>query len=209
MTWTKLGDEFLPAAAELTDGEYRTHVEALIWSSWRMLDLQISKGDVKRFAESPDVEAAIKGLVAKDWWEDRGDAWYVGLRWPEWQQSREQVTNRKAYLTEAKRRSRAHRKGDHSLCLPGCGGSTVASTVDPGRDGNAFAPPPGGAKAPFSGSTVDRTVDRSRGKRTATKAPPSRPPWCGECSEQYRRLEGPNGEDLGRCQKCHPEPDES
>jgi len=98
VTWTKLGDEFGPESADLTDAEYRTHVEALVYSSWRLLDLHVPKSEVRRFAGSPAAEAAVDGLVVKGWWEDRGDAWYIGVRFPEWQQERAQVETRRAYL---------------------------------------------------------------------------------------------------------------
>lgn len=158
MTWTKLGDEFPAAARELTDAEFRTHAEALCWSSMRLLDLRVPKADVRRFAESPDAELAVKGLVAKGWWADDGDAWNISLHFPEWQQDRAQVEHRRAYLAEAQRRSKRHRAGDHSLCLPGkCPqapspstsgstptstvDSTVGSTPDPGRVGSGQVPP--------------------------------------------------------------------
>jgi hypothetical protein len=134
VTWTKLGDEFPVEAKDLTDAEVRTHVEALCWSNWRLLDLHIPKGEVRRFAESRDAAAAVDGLVVKGWWEDRGDAWYIGVRFAEWQHDRSQVEHRRAYLAEAQRRSRRHKAGDHSLCLPGrckhAPPSTAVSTVD-------------------------------------------------------------------------------
>lgn len=154
MTWTKLGDEFPAAARELTDAELRTHVEALCWSSLRLLDLRIPKQDVRRFAESPDAAAAIDGLAAKGWWKDLGDEWDIGLKFADWQQERRQVEHRRTYLAEAQRRSRAHRAGDHSLCLPNCPevtrdgtrnstvDSTVDSTRDPGRVGSGTTYPP-------------------------------------------------------------------
>ena len=151
MTWTKLGDEWPAAARDLTDAEHRTHVDALCWSALRLLDLHVPKAEVRRFAESPDAETAVKGLVVKGWWEDHGDTWYIGVKFPEWQRDRAQVEHRRAYLAEAKRRSRAHRGGDHSLCLPGnCAAvtrestvdTTVDSTHDPGRDGSGPTDPP-------------------------------------------------------------------
>ena len=143
MTWTKLGDEFGPESAGLTDAEFRTHVEALIYSNWRLLDLHVPKSEVRRFAGSADAEAAVDGLVVKGWWDDRGDAWHVGVRFGEWQRDRAQVEARRAYLAEAQRRSRSHKAGDHSLCLPGrCSLSTVDSTVDPGRVGSGTTYPP-------------------------------------------------------------------
>jgi len=138
MTWTKLGDEFAVEARDLTDAEYRTHTEALIWSNWRLLDMMVPKRDLHRFAESPHAEAAVAGLVAKGWWQDHGRSWFVGVRFPEWQRDRAQVEHRRAYLSAAQRRSRKHKAGDHSECLPQSRcrqPSTVDSTVDPGRDG--------------------------------------------------------------------------
>jgi hypothetical protein len=142
VTWTKLGDEFGPESGELTNGEFRTHVEALIYSNWRLLDLYVPKSEIRRFAGTADVGADVDGLVAKGWWADAGPNWYIGVRFPEWQLDRAQVETRRAYLAEAQRRSRAHKSGDHSLCLPGSKcrttstvESTVDSTVDPGRDG--------------------------------------------------------------------------
>ena len=146
MTWTKLGDEFGPEAHDLTDAEFRTHVEALGWSNWRLLDLNVPKRDVLRFAESQDAAAAVEGLAAKGWWKDCGDYWHIGLRFAEWQRERSQVEARRVYLAEAKRRSRKHKAGDHSGCLPSAHcRSTVDATVDvtvvPGRDGTgAYAP---------------------------------------------------------------------
>ena len=146
MTWTKLGDEFPAEARKLTSDEFRTHVEALCWSSWRLLDLRIPKADVRRFAEVPDADTAVAGLVAKGWWADDGDAWDISLRFPEWQQDRAQVEHRRAYLAEAQKRSRLHRAGNHSQCLVGkcpqaprpstVDSTGLESTVDPGRVGS-------------------------------------------------------------------------
>jgi hypothetical protein len=153
VTWTKLGDEFPAEARNLTDAEFRTHVEALCWSSLRLLDLRIPKPDVRRFAESPDAPDAVVGLVAKGWWTDAGETWHIDVKFPQWQQERSQIEGRRAYLAEAQRRSRAHRAGDHSLCLAGkCPNATstvdsavdatVDSTLDPGRDGSGPTDPP-------------------------------------------------------------------
>jgi hypothetical protein len=118
MTWTKLGDEFPPEARDLTDAEFRTHVEALIWSNERLLDLVVPKRDVRRFAESAEAESAIPGLIAKGWWEDSGDNWYVGLRFADWQEERTDAERRREMNALRNRRYRKHRLGDHSVCDP-------------------------------------------------------------------------------------------
>lgn len=117
VTWTKLGDEFSDEARDLNDAEHRTHVDALGWSNRRGLDLLIPKRDLRKFGESPDAEAAASGLVAKGWWADRGDCWYVGLRFPEWQLERAVINQRREASALRMRRSRLHKAGDHSLCL--------------------------------------------------------------------------------------------
>jgi hypothetical protein len=174
VTWTKLGDEFPAAARELTSDEFRTHVEALCWSSWRLLDLRVPKADVRRFAEAPDTDAAVAGLVAKGWWGDEGEAWDIGLHFPEWQQDRAQVEKRRAYLAEAQKRSRAHRAGDHSTCLPGkCPYanrvSTVDSADDPGRGGTGPPDPP----APLLSQTPSQKQNR---RGTTPRTPRGHPP---------------------------------
>ena len=73
MTWTKLGEEFSDAARDLSDAAFRTHIEALMWSNRRGLDLQVPKRDLKRFAETDDPDTAVKALVAAGWWQDCGD----------------------------------------------------------------------------------------------------------------------------------------
>jgi hypothetical protein len=154
VTWTKLGDEFSDEARDLTDAEYRTHSEALIWSNRRGLDLVIPKRDLKKFAESPDAETATEGLIAKDWWADEGDAWNVGLRFPEWQLESVVIRQRKEANALRVRRSRMHKAGDHSICMAGnCAAvtpdvmhydmrdETHYETHYPGRVGSGYRPP--------------------------------------------------------------------
>jgi hypothetical protein len=119
VTWTKLGDEYSDAAADLSDAAFRTHVEALGWSNRRLLDLVIPKRALRRFAETADPDAAVRELIASGWWEDRGDAWWIGCRFPEWQVERAVVEHRRNVSAETSRRHRMHRAGDHRLCDPG------------------------------------------------------------------------------------------
>jgi hypothetical protein len=116
--WTRLGDEFAFESQDLTDAEFRTHVEALMWSNWRGLDLLIPKGNLARFPESPDAEVAAVGLLAKGWWEDRGDCWYVGLRFPEWQRQRAAIEQEREAEVLRARQKRMHKAGDYSVWPP-------------------------------------------------------------------------------------------
>jgi hypothetical protein len=134
MSWTKLGDEFSDEARDLTDAEFRTHVEALNWSNRRLLDLMIPKRDLRRFAESRDAEAAAAGLVAKGWWSSLKAHWDIGLRFPEWQLERTVIEHRREGAALRKRRQRLHESGDHSTCIS-CSHVTRDGTRDPGRVG--------------------------------------------------------------------------
>jgi hypothetical protein len=141
VTWTKLGDEFSDEARSLTDAEFRTHVEALIWSNRRGLDLLIPVGDLKRFAESQDADKAAAGLVDKGWWEDWSKTvypvWWIGARFPEWQLERSVVEHRRNLAAMRQRRHRMHVAGDHRMCLSGrCPHVTRDVTRDPGRVGS-------------------------------------------------------------------------
>lgn len=118
MTWTKLGDEWPDEARDLSDAAYRTHVDALTWSNRRGLDLLVPKRDIKRFAETADPDTAIKELEHTGWWEDRGDAWFLGLRFADWQLERRVVDQRREATALRVRRHRLHEAADHSICLP-------------------------------------------------------------------------------------------
>lgn len=143
--WTKIGDEFVDDAADLSDAAVRTHLEALAWSNRRLLDLVIPKRDLRRFAFSETADAAVTELVNVGWWEDCGNCWALVYR-PEWQQSREQVEKRR----EDNLRSQWHRRGKHDLCVVGkCAALSADDTradaradtddddgADPGRVGS-------------------------------------------------------------------------
>jgi hypothetical protein len=116
MPFTLLGDEFSDDTdlAALSDAAVRTHIDALVWSSSRLLDLEIPKKDLARFAFSEDRAGAVAELVKAGWWIDLGDRWRVVHRaiwqWTKAQHEQRQLVNRRA---------QKHRRGDHSLCLAG------------------------------------------------------------------------------------------
>jgi hypothetical protein len=74
MTWTKLSDDFTDDTETLSDAAVRLHIEGLVWSNKKLLDLRIPKADLRRFAKS---EAAIPELLAGEWWEDDGDHFVI------------------------------------------------------------------------------------------------------------------------------------
>lgn len=144
MTWTKLGDEFSDAAAPLSDAAFRTHVEALCWSNRRLLDLTISKRELKRFAETDNPNAAAKELVTAGWWEDRGDDWWIGSRFADWQVEASVIEQRRADTALRVRRHRMHKAGDHSLCEPSRCNALRDALPGTGRDGTGRATTNGG-----------------------------------------------------------------
>jgi hypothetical protein len=118
MPWTKIGDELPDEARELSDAAFRTHIEALCWSNRRLLDLAINKRDLKRFAETPHPERAAEELVDMGWWQDTGDAWWIGCRFADWQVDRVVIEHRRQLSATTTRRNRLHKAGDHSMCSP-------------------------------------------------------------------------------------------
>ncbi|NKB93634.1 MAG: hypothetical protein GKR84_03465 [Candidatus Nanopelagicales bacterium] len=70
MTWLKLSDDFHDELARfgISDEAFRTHVEALIWAMRRENGGSIDRTDIRRFAESEKVEAAIAELLDKKVW---------------------------------------------------------------------------------------------------------------------------------------------
>jgi hypothetical protein len=137
VSWTKFGDEYPAEASDLTDAEWRTHGEALMWSNFHLLDLHIPKKHVKRFAETDeDIDVVTAGLVAKKWWRDDGGKWYVGLVHPEWQRDSAEVLADRSKAAARSKRHRRHKAGDHSLCTPDtC--KDAASRRDVPRDAQA------------------------------------------------------------------------
>jgi len=80
VTWTKFGDEFFDemALAELSDSAVRTHAEGIGWV-YRVeaTDLRIPMTMLRRFAGSPDYEAAVKELVASGHWGEDGGSYVI------------------------------------------------------------------------------------------------------------------------------------
>jgi hypothetical protein len=153
--WVKLGDEYPDEAWNLTDAAWRTHTEALLWSSKLGLNLVVPKRHLPRFAFSEHAAEATAELCATGWWKDAGDFWDIGQRFPEWQLEREVVEHRRASNALRQRRHRLHAAGNHGLCLAGnCAAvtrdkprdktsdGTRNTTRDPGRVGSENHRPP-------------------------------------------------------------------
>lgn len=92
MTWTKLSDDFPDDCDTLSDHAFRLHVEGLCWSNRKLLDLEIPKDHLRRFATHPD---AARELADVGWWSDEGDA-YVIRHHAIYQRTREAVLKQQA-----------------------------------------------------------------------------------------------------------------
>jgi hypothetical protein len=185
VTWTKLGDEYGIEARDLTDAEFRTHTEALVWSNYRLLDLHIPKRDVMRFAESAAAADAVEGLAVKGWWEDRGDSWYIGLRFADWQAEKADTDRRRELAALRTRRWRKHKLGDHSLCTArGCKEARQAVTDNVTRHVTRDVTPSRPDPSVRNGSG---THSKAAALTRVRAAPPPAATLCGRCGGQHDR----------------------
>lgn len=92
MTWTKLSDDFTDDTWNLSDAAFRLHLEGLVWSNRKLLDLRIPKAEVRRFGKNPEAAAE---LVEHGWWSDDG-SFYLIRHHARYQRSREAVIRQQA-----------------------------------------------------------------------------------------------------------------
>lgn len=169
MTWVKLGDELSGAAEPLSDAAFRTHAEALLWSARHLLDLQVPTRHLARFAYCQDPDLAVKELVEAGWWEERGDGWYIGLRWPEWQREKAEVERERAASLERQHRRRKHVAGDHSTCV-----STTCPQVRPQAPGVESTGSRRDIRRESRDPVPSRPVPKGSGRDGGKSHPPSR-----------------------------------
>jgi hypothetical protein len=100
MTWTKLSDDFGDDCYQLSDKAFRLHVEGLLWSNRKLLDLKLDKKVLQRWATHPE---AVTELVDLGWWTDEGDHYFIRHH-ACYQRSREQVLKQQAANQENGRR---------------------------------------------------------------------------------------------------------
>lgn len=92
MTWTKLSDDFTDDTWNLSDAAFRLHLEGLVWSNRKLLDLRIPKAEVRRFGKNPEAAAE---LVEHGWWSEDG-GFYLIRHHARYQRSREAVIRQQA-----------------------------------------------------------------------------------------------------------------
>lgn len=96
MTWTKLSDDFSDDCWRLSDEAFRLHVEGLLWSNRKLLDLVLLKDEMRLWAKRPE---AAQELVNCGWWVDHGDR-YTIVHHGAYQRTREAVLNQQAVNTK-------------------------------------------------------------------------------------------------------------
>lgn len=105
MTWTKLSDDFADDCEVLSSDAFRLHVEGLIRSNRKLLDLRLEKSRIARWVWCPEAAAsAVVELLAVGWWSDEGDHYLIrhhGI----YQPTREQV------LAQQERNQRNGKRG--------------------------------------------------------------------------------------------------
>lgn len=74
MPWTKLSDDFTDDCWNLSDAAFRLHIEGLVWSNRKLLDLRIPKDDLARFS---DCRVALPELLETGWWRATADAYEI------------------------------------------------------------------------------------------------------------------------------------
>lgn len=100
MTWTKLSDDFSDDCWTLSDVAFRLHTEALVWSNRKLLNLRISRAEVRRFATHPE---AAEELLEVGMWEAEGED-YLIVHHGAYQRDREAVIKQQRANIENGRR---------------------------------------------------------------------------------------------------------
>ena len=171
MTWTRHSDDYSDRAAimALSDGAYRAHDAALIWSNRQLtsgiipsLSLPVILAYVRA-----DHTKVVKELEAAGLWERADDGWEID--WSD-QEDADAVRGRRernaARQAEYRERSSRHRAGDHSMCDPEkCKGKSTRNALRNALRGDAHHAPRNAARNgaptqpipthPFPSSTED------------------------------------------------------
>jgi len=91
------------------------HLSALGHSARYLHDGMVSKSALRKLWPAEELDAALAKLVELEFWEDRGDSYYL----PEWRThilAADEVEHRREQDRARQQRKRRHDSGDHSLC---------------------------------------------------------------------------------------------
>jgi hypothetical protein len=181
--WLKVSDDFPDQSANLSDAEFRTHVEGLAWAMRRENGGSFPAREVKRFAESPDAETAVDGLLACGFWSQDGDILSIRHHM-EHQVEPEVIAKRRADNAERQRR---HRR--KAAKLNDADEKDSPSPIEPSRP-DPSRPDPGHASR--GGVRNGVTAEPDVWGPTASSA-------CSVCGQP---LLHPASAERGTCERC-------
>jgi hypothetical protein len=147
MTWTKLSDDFGDDCWTLSDSAFRLHVEGLIWSNRKLLDLMIPKEDLPRFARGLE---GIGELLEAEYWEDQGSHYLISHHGM-YQRTRDAVV----------KQQRANQLNGR---LGGQSQRTPRERFEPAHDGHR----PSDLPSKSLGKSVSRSVDQPISRKDGT-----------------------------------------
>lgn len=118
MTWTKLPDDALDRQPELSVSRSARllNIEAMLRCNRTLSNGVITRTELPRISDSPDLEADVSELVGAGIWSPvTADSWQVD--WTD-QEDAAKVRERRKLTADRQRRWRQHASGDHSECDP-------------------------------------------------------------------------------------------
>lgn len=170
MTWTKLSDDFGDDCYQLSDAAFRLHVEGLLWSNRKLLDLKLDKEVLRRWATQP--EAATQ-LVDLGWWTDEGDHYFIRHH-AIYQRTREQV------LKQQTANQANGRRGGRPKGAPREQSSTFTQETESLTDS------PTDSKTERDGTGRDRTGPLREGDQIPKFGNGTSPVFCRYCDNEFR-----------------------
>ncbi|MDQ6875795.1 MAG: hypothetical protein M3042_12130 [Actinomycetota bacterium] len=160
MTDTRLPEHYLtsPGLDALTDPAHRVFVNGLMWSVTHGTDGELTRRSLRWLHPDPLlIGPACVELVAAGLWQEHGEGWLI-VGFLDHQSAAADVQASREKAAAARRRQRAHARGDHSLCSP---------------DSCTHAAMSGGDTAPRRGATPEDRTGQDSGYRTKYVTRPS------------------------------------
>lgn len=201
MTWSKLSDDFSDDCWTLSDAAFRLHVEGIIWSNRKLLDLRIPKDEVQRFAKHP---GAVQELLGVGWWTEASDG-YLIRHHAAYQRLREDVIRQQEVNRANGRRGGRPRGPGRETNLP----TETDSLTDSAQETELVSESPSGSESERDRPGQDRAVEGGTNNETTEPHNPwsdvvvavpggsSPPESCTRCGQ---RLLLRNGRDV--CERC-------
>lgn len=187
MTWTKLGDDYADRLEDfdLSPAACWLHTAALIYCNRVGSDGRVRFSRLSRIASIEGIDDCAAELEQCGLWTrlEGEDAWQIP--WTD-QESAEDVEKRRDAAADRQRRSRKHRAGDHSLCLPKFCSRAVASD---GQSGTVPVTRDSHRQSRFPDPTRPAPKGAGQGRRCEHGNPlASDGAGCAECAARAAEL---------------------